>query len=131
MIFHKPHPKKLVPEVAKKANDLVVIDPQALVWHSYICPPLSVVGAAQYNLLARVSYTQMWNSGALNNSAAADISGGGAMSDGGGGGGGSRGSVTSGHSPIGSGSGSAGGLGITGNNGVGLDGIGDMRLMAR
>lgn len=56
LIFNKPHPKKTVPDVARKTNDLIVIDQVALSWHSYISPPLSVVGATHYNLLAKVSF---------------------------------------------------------------------------
>lgn len=59
-IFHKQHPRKIVPEVVKRLNDsLVLIEPMALAWHQHLSPPLCVVGASQFVFLNRVSYQQV------------------------------------------------------------------------
>lgn len=87
MLFSKPHVKKIVPDVAKVASLLsissglgsdlpnsgnivsignssaasahVLIDANALHWHGNLCPPLSIIGAPQYEILAKVSYSQV------------------------------------------------------------------------
>lgn len=58
-IFHRPHPRKLVPDVAKKVNDGLAVDPYALAWHAHLSPPLCVVGAPRTTLLVKVSYAQV------------------------------------------------------------------------
>jgi hypothetical protein len=58
-LFTKPHPRKIIPEVARKLNDFVMIDQVALQWHAHLCPPLCVVGAAQFNLLSKLFYGQV------------------------------------------------------------------------
>ncbi len=54
-IFHKAHPKKMIPEVVKKSNDQLQLDSSALLWHGHLCPPLLVVGARNLVLINKVS----------------------------------------------------------------------------
>ena len=60
-IFNKTHPKKIVPDVAKKVNDVILIDPSALQWHYHLSPPLCVIGAMHYDLLNKISFAQVYN----------------------------------------------------------------------
>lgn len=57
-IFNKPHSKRIIPEVLKPVNDVITIDPAAVVWHSYLSPPLCTVGAPvkHYTQLNKLSY---------------------------------------------------------------------------
>ena len=64
-VFRKPHPQKTVPDAMKKVGDGVVVDPNALYWHAHLCPPLSVVGAQNHNMLGKVSFTQVRGIGLL------------------------------------------------------------------
>ena len=85
MLFSKPHVRKIVPDIAKisapmsmqsidgssngtsivsmssssSSSAQVLIDANALNWHSNLSPPLSVIGASQYELLSKLSYAQV------------------------------------------------------------------------
>jgi hypothetical protein len=54
-IFSKKHPQKLVPEVVKKSNEMVLIESTSLSWHNHLNPPLTVVGAPKFILLKLVN----------------------------------------------------------------------------
>lgn len=56
-LFHKSHPKKYVPDVVRKLNDMILVEPVALSWHAHLSPPLSVAGAPKFNFLNRISFT--------------------------------------------------------------------------
>ena len=86
-IFSRPHPRKIVPDIAKKSGGgsaaaaaavavggsgsaggsgstsadpvLATVDQSALNWHSHLCAPLCVVGAPRHNMLSKVSYAQV------------------------------------------------------------------------
>lgn len=58
-IFHKAHPRKFVPEVMRKGNDMVLVEPTAISWHAHLSPPLCVVGAPQFSLLNKILFAQV------------------------------------------------------------------------
>lgn len=70
-LFTKPHTKKFIPEVLKfitstggagsgmNNENTVLVEPVALGWHAHLCPPLCVVGAAQFTILTKVSIQQV------------------------------------------------------------------------
>jgi hypothetical protein len=59
-IFHKEHVRKYVPDVIKKIQDMILTEPNALVFHSHLAPPLTVIGTPNHQvLLTRLSYQQV------------------------------------------------------------------------
>jgi hypothetical protein len=71
MLFGTPHVKKNVPKITTTSLGLStsgegsitggnsLIDSNALHWHSLLSPPLSIVGASQYNQLIKLSFSQV------------------------------------------------------------------------
>lgn len=57
-LFPKPHPKRNVPDVVKRAQDGgLVVDSYGLSWHEYITPPLCVVGKSHVVSLKNVFFS--------------------------------------------------------------------------
>eukprot|EP01031_Cornospumella_fuschlensis_P029315 gene29315-35389_t len=62
-LFTKAHVKKVIPDVVKSMNtggdsNMILVEPVALNWHQNMSPPLCVIGAAQFTVLARASLQQ-------------------------------------------------------------------------
>lgn len=72
MLFHRPHPKKHVPEIFKKVNETITIDSTALSWHSHLYPPLTSVGS-QKIILNKLTYLQLVAPGNPQEAAVSDI----------------------------------------------------------
>lgn len=62
-LFTKAHVKKMIPDVVKSMNtgdsSMILVEPVALNWHQNMSPPLCVIGAAQFTVLARVGLQQV------------------------------------------------------------------------
>jgi len=59
MLFVRPHPKRVVPDVYKRVNDVVTVDTAALAWHSHSNPPLSVIGSPRNVILNKLFFGQV------------------------------------------------------------------------
>lgn len=55
-LYAKPHPRKVVPEVVRRINDTILVEPTALIWHNHLSPPLTVVGASKFAILKCVNF---------------------------------------------------------------------------
>ena len=57
-LFQRPHPKKIVPDIATTTNQGTVIDSSGVGWHDQMAPPLSTVGASMLTRLNQSVHTQ-------------------------------------------------------------------------
>lgn len=57
-IFTKPHPKRVVPEIATAGATGITLDSSGLNWHDNTTPPFTTVGAGSFYNLQKVLYAQ-------------------------------------------------------------------------
>ena len=58
-IFHKPHPKRIVPDHATTSPQGTVVESSGLAWHEQMTPPLCTAGASLFSRLNAVTYYQV------------------------------------------------------------------------